>query len=102
MMGKMVTIKWVSGTPVKVELCQIKIKSKWNDKIITVLIDTLPIKQVSLFLGNDVGSGEIEPKHAGKSNPPHEIYKNLKKPHDELMAVVTRQKREKIMLATQM
>ena len=55
-LNKAVIIKGISGEPVKIPLYRINVGSGWKEGPITVgVVDKLPMKGISLLLGNDVG-----------------------------------------------
>ena len=54
---KKITVRGISGKKVEIPLCEVDLKSKWKTgPIIVGVMDSLPMKSISLLLENDVGA----------------------------------------------
>ena len=57
-----VMIEGIGGKRVKIPLCKITLKSQWKNGPIKVgVIDKLPMKGISLILGNEVKNKKVSP-----------------------------------------
>ena len=66
---KITVIRGITGEPMKIPLCKVKIKSKWKSGPIVVgVVDNLPMKGISLLLRNDVGGKFVYPKAKNKDH----------------------------------
>ena len=62
-----VMIEGIGGKRVKIPLCKITLKSQWKDGPIKVgVVDKLPMKGISLILGNEVRTKKCHPKKMAK------------------------------------
>ena len=62
-----VMIEGIGGKRVKIPLCKITLKSQWKDGPIKVgVVDKLPMKGISLILGNEVKTKKCHPKKMAK------------------------------------
>ena len=56
-------IEGIGGKRVKIPLCKITLKSQWKDGPIKVgVVDKLPMRGISLILGNEVKTKKCHPK----------------------------------------
>lgn len=59
--GKIKTVIGIGGKPMKTDIWKIKLKSKWKAGEVEVgLLDSLPMKGISLLLGNDIDRKQID------------------------------------------
>ena len=62
-----VMIEGIGGKRVKIPLCKITLKSQWKDGPIKVgVVDKLPMRGISLILGNEVRTKKCHPKKLAK------------------------------------
>ena len=62
-----VMIEGIGGKRVKIPLCKITLKSQWKDGPIKVgVVDKLPMRGISLILGNEVRTKKCHPKKMAK------------------------------------
>ena len=62
-----VMIEGIGGKRVKIPLCKITLKSQWKDGPIKVgVVDKLPMKGISLILGNEVRTKKCHPEKMAK------------------------------------
>ena len=62
-----VMIEGIGGKRVKIPLCKITLKSQWKNGPIRVgVVDKLPMKGISLILGNEVRTKKCHPKKMAK------------------------------------
>ena len=62
-----VMIEGIGGKRVKIPLCKITLKSQWKDGPIKVgVVDKLPMRGISLILGNEVRTKSVIPKRCRK------------------------------------
>ena len=62
-----VMIEGIGGKRVKIPLCKITLKSQWKDGPIKVgVVDKLPMKGISLILGNEVKTKKCHPEKMAK------------------------------------
>ena len=62
-----VMIEGIGGKRVKIPLCKITLKSQWKDGLIKVgVVDKLPMKGISLILGNEVKTKKCHPEKMAK------------------------------------
>ena len=62
-----VMIEGIGGKRVKIPLCKITLKSQWKDGPIKVgVVDKLPMRGISLILGNEVKTKKCHPKKMAK------------------------------------
>ena len=68
-----VMIEGIGGKRVKIPLCKITLKSQWKDGPIKVgVVDKLPMKGISLILGNEVKTKKCHPKKMAKMSAKNE------------------------------
>ena len=64
-----VMIEGIGGKRVKIPLCKITLKSQWKDGPMKVgVVDKLPIKGISLILGNEVRTKKCHPEKMAKTS----------------------------------
>ena len=74
-----VMIEGIGGKRVKIPLCKITLKSQWKDGPIKVgVVDKLPMKGISLILGNEVRTKKCHPKKMAKISAINEERKMAK------------------------
>ena len=67
-----VMIEGIGGKKVKIPLCKITLKSQWKNGPIQVgVVDKLPMKGISLILGNEVKTKKCHPCKMAKMNAKH-------------------------------
>ena len=84
-------IKGIGGKRVKIPLCKITLKSQWENGPIQVsVVDKLPLKGISLILGNEVKSKKCQPNKMAKMSAKNEETKmvrmNAKNGEDKMAA----------------
>ena len=68
-----VMIEGIGGKRVKIPLCKITLKSQWKNGPIQVgVVDKLPMKGISLILGNEVKTKKCHPKKMAKMSAKNE------------------------------
>ena len=68
-----VMIEGIGGKRVKIPLCKITLKSKWKNGPIQVgVVDKLPMKGISLILGNELKSKKCHPCKMAKMSAKNE------------------------------
>ena len=74
-----VMIEDIGGKRVKIPLCKITLKSQWKNGPIQVgVVDKLPMKGISLILGNEVKTKKCHPSKMPKMNAKNEETKMTK------------------------
>ena len=86
-----VLIEGIGGKRVKIPLCKITLKSQWKNGPIQVgVVDKLPMKGISLILGNEVKSKKCQPNKIAKMSAKNEESKmakmNAKNGEDKMAA----------------
>ena len=86
-----VQIEGIGGKRMKIPLCEITLKSKWKDGPIQVrVVDKLPMKGISLILGNEVKIKKDQLSNMAKMNAENEENKmvkmNAKNEEDKMVA----------------
>ena len=67
-----VMIEGIGGKRVKIPLCKITLKSQWKNGPIQVgMVDKLPMKGISLILGNEVKTKKCHPCKMARMNAKH-------------------------------
>ena len=75
-----VMIEGIGGKRVKIPLCKITLKSQWKDGPIKVgVVDKLPMKGISLILGNEVRTKKCHPEKMAKISAINEDGKEMAK-----------------------
>ena len=68
-----VMIEGIGGKRVKIPLCKMTLKSQWKDGPMKVgVVDKLPMKGISLILGNEVKTKKCHPKKMAKMSAKNE------------------------------
>ena len=63
-----VMIEGIGGKRVKIPLCKITLKSQWKNGPIQVgVVDKLPMRGISLILGNEIETKRCHPKKVGEN-----------------------------------
>ena len=63
-----VMIEGIGGKRMKIPLCKITLKSQWKNGPIQVgMVDKLPMKGISLILGNEVERKKMPPEKEGEN-----------------------------------
>lgn len=96
--GKIKTIIGIGGKPSRTEIYKIKLESKWkNGEMEVGMLETLPMKGISILLGNDVGgkTTDAEPKKMSKylAEEKQHTWKNIE---NKTTAIVTRQNQNRL------
>ena len=74
-----VQIEGIGRKRVKIPLCKINLKSQWKNRPIQVgVVDKLPMKGISLILGNEVKSKKCQPNKTAKMSAKNEESKMAK------------------------
>ena len=74
-----VMIEGIGGKRVKIPLCQITLKSQWKNGPIKVgVVDKLPMRGISLILGNEIETKGCNPKKPAKMSAKNEGNKTAK------------------------
>ena len=86
-----VLVEGIGGKRMKIPLCTITLKSQWKTGPIQVsVVDKLPMKGISLILGNEVKSKKCQPNKMAKMNAKNEESKmakmNAKNGEDKMAA----------------
>ena len=87
-----VMIEGIGGKRVKIPLCKITLKSQWKDGPIKVgVVDKLPMKGISLILGNEVKTKKCHPKKMAKISAINEERKmaRMNSKHGKKMAKIS-------------
>ena len=87
-----VMIEGIGGKRVKIPLCKITLKSQWKDGPIKVgVVDKLPMKGISLILGNEVRTKKCHPKKMAKISAINEERKmaRMNSKHGKKMAKIS-------------
>ena len=95
-----VMIEGIGGKRVKIPLCKITLKSQWKDGPIKVgVVDKLPMKGISLILGNEVRTKKCHPEKMAKISAINEDGKMARKnsQHGKKMAKMSAKNEEKKM-----
>ena len=95
-----VMIEGIGGKRVKIPLCKITLKSQWKDGPIKVgVVDKLPMKGISLILGNEVKTKKCHPEKMAKKSTINEDGKMARKnsKHGKKMAKMSAKNEEKKM-----
>ena len=88
-----VMIEGIGGKRVKIPLCKITLKSKWKNGPIQVgVVDKLPMKGISLILGNEVKTKKCHPCKMAKMSAKNEERKmaRMNAKHEDKMAAEPR------------
>ena len=65
-------IEGIGGKRVKIPLCKITLKSQWKNGPIKVgVVDKLPMRGISLILGNEIETKGCHPKKPARMNAKH-------------------------------
>ena len=95
-----VMIEGIGGKRVKIPLCKITLKSQWKNGPMKVgVVDKLPMKGISLILGNEVKTKKCHPKKMAKISAINEDGKMARKnsKHGKKMAKMSAKNEEKKM-----
>ena len=87
-----VMIEGIGGKRVKIPLCKITLKSQWKDGPIKVgVVDKLPMRGISLILGNEVRTKKCHPKKMAKISAINEERKmaRMNSKHGKKMAKIS-------------
>ena len=98
-----VMIEGIGGKRVKIPLCKITLKSQWKDGPIKVgVVDKLPMKGISLILGNEVKTKKCHPKKMAKISTINEDGKmaRMNAKHGKKMAKISAINEERKMART--
>ena len=99
-----VMIEGIGGKRVKIPLCKITLKSQWKDGPIKVgVVDKLPMKGISLILGNEVRTKKCHPEKMAKISAINEEKKMAKmntKNGESKMAKISAKNEERKMART--
>ena len=95
-----VMIEGISGKRVKIPLCKITLKSQWKDGPIKVgVVDKLPMRGISLILGNEVRTKKCNPCKMAKISAINEERKmaRMNAKHGKKLAKMSAKNEEKKM-----
>ena len=95
-----VMIEGIGGKRVKIPLCKITLKSQWKDGPIKVgVVDKLPMRGISLILGNEVRTKKCHPKKMAKISAINEERKmaRMNSKHGKKLAKMSAKNEEKKM-----
>ena len=95
-----VMIEGIGGKRVKIPLCKITLKSQWKTGPIKVgVVDKLPMKGISLILGNEVKTKKCHPKKMAKISTINEERKmaRMNSKHGKKLAKMSAKNEEKKM-----
>ena len=98
-----VMIEGIGGKRVKIPLCKITLKSQWKDGPMKVgVVDKLPMKGISLILGNEVRTKKCHPKKMAKISAINEERKmaRMNSKHGKKMAKISAINEERKMART--
>ena len=98
-----VMIEGIGGKRVKIPLCKITLKSRWKDGPIKVgVVDKLPMKGISLILGNEVKTKKCHPKKMAKISAINEERKmaRMNSKHGKKLAKMSAKNEERKMART--
>ena len=98
-----VMIEGIGGKRVKIPLCKITLKSQWKDGPIKVaVVDKLPMKGISLILGNEVRTKKCHPKKMAKISAINEERKmaRMNSKHGKKLAKMSAKNEERKMART--
>ena len=98
-----VMIEGIGGKRVKIPLCKITLKSQWKDGPIKVgVVDKLPMRGISLILGNEVKTKKCHPKMMAKISAINEERKmaRMNSKHGKKMAKISAINEERKMART--
>ena len=98
-----VMIEGIGGKRVKIPLCKITLKSQWKDGPIKVgVVDKLPMKGISLILGNEVKTKKCHPEKMAKISTINEDGKmaRMNAKHGKKMAKMSAKNEERKMART--
>ena len=98
-----VMIEGIGGKRVKIPLCKITLKSQWKDGPIKVgVVDKLPMKGISLILGNEVRTKKCHPEKMAKINAINEDGKmaRMNAKHGKKLAKISAKNEERKMART--
>ena len=98
-----VMIEGIGGKRVKIPLCKITLKSQWKDGPIKVgVVDKLPMKGISLILGNEVKTKKCHPKKMAKISAINEERKmaRMNAKHGKKLAKMSAKNEERKMART--
>ena len=98
-----VMIEGIGGKSVKIPLCKITLKSQWKNGPIRVgVVDKLPMKGISLILGNEVRTKKCRPKKMAKISAINEDGKmaRMNSKHGKKMAKISAINEERKMART--
>ena len=98
-----VMIEGIGGKRVKIPLCKITLKSQWKNGPIKVgVVDKLPMKGISLILGNEVKTKKCHPKKMAKISAINEERKmaRMNSKHGKKMAKISAINEERKMART--
>ena len=96
-----VMIEGIGGKRVKIPLCKITLKSQWKDGPIKVgVVDKLPMKGISLILGNEVRTKKCHPKKMAKISAINEERRmaRMNSKHGKKLAKMSAKNEEKKMV----
>ena len=96
-------IEGIGGKRVKIPLCKITLKSQWKDGPIKVgVVDKLPMKGISLILGNEVKTKKCHPKKMAKISAINEERKmaRMNSKHGKKLAKMSAKNEERKMART--
>ena len=96
-----VMIEGIGGKRVKIPLCKITLKSQWKDGPIKVgVVDKLPMKGISLILGNEVRTKKCHPEKMAKISAINEDGKmaRMNAKHGKKLAKMSAKNEEKKMV----
>ena len=96
-----VMIEGIGGKRVKIPLCKITLKSQWKDGPIKVgVVDKLPMKGISLILGNEVRTKKCHPEKMAKISAINENGKmaRMNAKHEKKLAKMSAKNEEKKMV----
>ena len=98
-----VMIEGIGGKRVKIPLCKITLKSQWKDGPIKVgVVDKLPMRGISLILGNEVKTKKCHPKKMAKISAINEERKmaRMNAKHGKKLAKISAKNEERKMART--
>ena len=98
-----VMIEGIGGKRVKIPLCKITLKSQWKDGPMKVgVVDKLPMKGISLILGNEVRTKKCHPEKMAKISTINEDGKmaRMNAKHGKKMAKMSAKNEERKMART--
>ena len=98
-----VMIEGIGGKRVKIPLCKITLKSQWKDGPMKVgVVDKLPMKGISLILGNEVRTKKCHPEKMAKISTINEDGKmaRMNAKHGKKLAKISAKNEERKMART--